>query len=77
MQNARALAKDQADFEEAKANPDRITGLAIMMRLSLNAASAVLRDWAAKWLLENYNVRVVRPVEGPTHATPAPSNDIC
>lgn len=68
---------DHADFEGAKRDPDRVTSLETMMRLALNAVAPAMRGWAATWLLENYNVKVVAgDPKGPRHATPAPSNDV-
>lgn len=74
---ARKRAKDQADFEEAKLDPDGVASLETMMRLALNAVVPAMRGWAATWLLENFNVKVVDDdPKGPRHATPAPSNDV-
>lgn len=68
---------DHADFEQAKRDPDRGASLETMMRLALNAVVPAMRGWAATWLLENFNVKVVDgDPKGPRHATPAPSNDV-
>lgn len=68
---------DHADFEHAKRDPDRGASLETMMRLALNAVVPAMRGWAATWLLENFNVKVVDgDPKGPRHATPAPSNDV-
>lgn len=74
---ARKRAKDLADFQGAKTDPDRLASLETMMRLALRATVPAMRGWAAKWLLDNFNVKVM-PTEnqGPRHAAPAPSNDI-
>ena len=74
---ARKRAKDLADFQGAKGGRDRAASLETMMRLALHATVPAMRGWAAKWLLEKFNVKVM-PTENerPRHATPAPSNDI-
>lgn len=74
---ARKKAQEQAEFEGAKLAPDKAASLETMMRLALGAVVPAMRGWAAKWLLENFNVKVVdTDPKGPRHATPAPSNDI-
>lgn len=68
---------DHADFKEARRDPERVSSLETMMRLALSAVVPAMRGWAATWLLENYNVKVVDgDPKGPRHATPAPSNDV-
>jgi hypothetical protein len=70
-------SKDRADFDEATRDPDRVASLETMMRLAVGAVVPAIRRWAAVWLLENFNVRVVEgDHKGPRHATPAPSNDV-
>lgn len=70
-------SQEQADFEGAKLAPDKSASLETMMRLALGASVPALRGWAAKWLLENFNVKVVdTDPKGPRHAAPAPSNDV-
>lgn len=74
---ARKRAKDLADFQTAKTDADRLASLETMMRLALHAIVPAMRGWAATWLLDNFNVRVMpTETEGPRHATPAPSNDV-
>lgn len=74
---ARKKAREQAEFEGARREPTKHASLETMMRLALNAVVPAMRGWAATWLLENFNVKVVdTDPKGPRHATPAPSNDI-
>lgn len=68
------MEAERADFDSAVIAPDKSSALEMMMKLSLQAVSPALRNWATKWLKENFNVKVVN--EDQNRASKTPANDI-
>lgn len=56
IDDRKAFDRARADYE---ANANKPEAIATMLRLSVEAKQPALRGWAATWLYQNCNVRVV------------------